>query len=62
MSLKTHKYARKGKKEKLLKVLRRCSDVDHMDEDGKTALYYAMSEGHLKCVDILIEHGADPSR
>lgn len=34
--------------------------VDEVDEDGKSALYWAAQNGHKTVVDLLIKHGANP--
>lgn len=38
-------------------------DIDHKDEDfgDRTALHWAASKGHSKCVKLLLEYGADPT-
>ena len=37
------------------------ADVNAIDDDGDTALYYALSNQHLTTVDILLAHGANPT-
>jgi len=34
-------------------------DVDRHDKRGRTALHVAAAEGHLKCTNFLLEHGAN---
>lgn len=36
-------------------------EVDRLDKDGKSALYYACDNLDLKTVDTLLTHGADPN-
>ena len=36
------------------------STVDIDDNDGHTPLWWAVSEGHVDCVDVLLVHGANP--
>ncbi|KXJ29490.1 ankyrin repeat domain-containing protein 66 isoform X1 [Exaiptasia diaphana] len=38
-------------------------DPNYMDEDfgDRTALHWASSKGHAKCVKLLLEYGADPT-
>lgn len=59
---KLHKYARKGKHKKLDKALKYIGDVDELDKEGKTALYYAAKAGHKKCVKLLLSYGANAFR
>lgn len=33
--------------------------IDAQDEDGKTPLHLASEQGHIACVEILVNHGAD---
>lgn len=54
-----HRYAKKGKKRKLKKILKCGADVDALDDEGKTALSYAIEAGHNKCIKLLLMHGAD---
>lgn len=37
------------------------AEVDLVDVKGQTALYVAVVNGHLDCVRILLEAGADPN-
>lgn len=34
-------------------------DINLQDNEGQTALFYASSCGHTKCVQLLLDHGAD---
>ena len=34
------------------------ADIDRADRDGMTLLHYACREGHLQCVQLLLEEGA----
>lgn len=44
---------------KLLLKAGRTLDINARDEDGCTALQYAAHRGHVKAIQMLIEHGAD---
>ncbi|RUS23562.1 ankyrin repeat-containing domain protein [Jimgerdemannia flammicorona] len=35
------------------------ADIDHVDDEGNTALHYAAGWGHSKCVTILIDRGCN---
>lgn len=37
------------------------ANPDAQDENGMTPLLYAMAEGWMKCVSLLLDHGADPN-
>ena len=34
-------------------------DMDHCDSQGRTPLYLAFDRGHIKIVELLLEHGAN---
>jgi len=34
------------------------AEIDHLDNDGKSPLFYAAGNGHIKVVELLINHGA----
>ncbi|KAJ8113538.1 hypothetical protein OPT61_g4349 [Boeremia exigua] len=36
-------------------------DVDELEDSEGSALYRACRQGHLKCAELLLDHGADPS-
>jgi ankyrin repeat protein len=42
-----------------LLLSRREIDIDLKDSEGQTALHYASSCGHKKCVELLLSHGAN---
>ena len=42
-------------------LLARRPDVNRKDQDGHTALYYAVSENNVAMVDVLLSHGAAPA-
>ncbi len=56
-------YVARGDKgehpEKILLLLQLGADVNATHENGKTALHYAATAGHLKAVSVLLEHGAN---
>ena len=45
----------------LHQLLRRGSNSNEMDKNGRTALHIAASRGSHYCVVLLLEHGADPN-
>ncbi|CAN7062917.1 unnamed protein product [Brassica oleracea var. botrytis] len=45
----------------LHQLLRRGSNSNEMDKNGRTALHIAASRGSQYCVVLLLEHGADPN-
>ncbi|KAL1214410.1 Potassium channel AKT6 [Cardamine amara subsp. amara] len=45
----------------LHQLLRRGSNPNEMDKNGRTALHIAASRGSHYCVVLLLEHGADPN-
>ncbi|XP_052211408.1 potassium channel AKT1-like isoform X2 [Diospyros lotus] len=46
----------------LNQLLRRGTDPNELDSNGRTALHIAASEGSLECVVLLLDYGADPNR
>jgi len=42
-------------------LLARRPDVNRKDQEGHTALYYAVSENNVVMVDVLLSHGANPA-
>ena len=53
--------AGKGHVELLALLLERGADPDQRDENGRTALMYAVTSGATEAVTFLLEHGADPA-
>lgn len=51
--------ARYGEDEDLLTLLQHGGKVNHNDDRGNTALHRAAANGHVACMKILKEHGAD---
>src|SRR5204863_3116842 len=51
--------ASKGDCEDVQKLLEEGDDVNEKDNDGWTALHWAVFDGHEKVARLLIEHGAD---
>lgn len=43
------------------RYVRNGGDVNVVDEHGRTALHYAVMQGHAEVVDALLLAGADPS-
>ena len=50
-----------GNHEMLKLLLLKGFEPNTQNEDGNTPLHYAVDSRHLKCVDILINFGADES-
>ncbi|KAJ9183994.1 hypothetical protein P3X46_007784 [Hevea brasiliensis] len=46
----------------LHQLLKRGSDPNELDENGRTALHIAASNGSEHCVVLLLEYGADPNK
>ena len=54
------KYSKKGDKEKVLEILNNEKiNINYKNENGWTALHYAVDEGNLKIVEILIKAHID---
>ncbi|MDI6911825.1 ankyrin repeat domain-containing protein [Nocardioides sp.] len=49
-----------GDEDQVVELLRDGTDINAVDVDGDTALYYAVSNGNLEIAEVLLEHGADP--
>nr|XP_043624262.1 potassium channel AKT1 [Erigeron canadensis] len=45
----------------LKKLLKRGLDPNESDNNGRTALHIAASQGNVNCVLLLLDHGADPN-
>jgi hypothetical protein len=57
-----HFAAWDGKDEILAYLLEAGAEADSVGEDGYTPLFLAAAGGHLDCVEILVENGADVNR
>ena len=53
------KAAAQGRHTDVEKAISRGVDIDKTDLEGKTALYWAANEGHLKIAELLVGKGAD---
>ena len=60
---KTHlmHYAVVGTAHAINELIQQGADVNAVDDDGDTALYYALSRDRAEIVDLLLDHGADPN-
>ena len=58
---KVVKYAKQGKLQKLVEALDRGGNVNSVDSQRKSALFYAALGGHKKCVKELLKRGANPN-
>lgn len=56
-----HVAANLGDSAILSRILSRTRKVDRVDQDGTTALMFAVSEGHLPAVKMLVQRGANSS-
>jgi len=54
-----HRAARDGDAARVRELLQRKYPVNRFNEDGKTALHYAVAGEHLAIVDLLLAAGAD---
>ena len=52
---------RRGFHKSVNTLLTRRPDVNRKDQDGHTALYYAVEENSVMMVDVLLRHGANPA-
>lgn len=50
-----------GDESQVRTLLKHGADVDSVDDDGDTALYYALSNGNVRIVEMLLNHGANPN-
>uniref|UniRef100_A0A3P9PLW8 Ankyrin repeat and SOCS box containing 3 n=1 Tax=Poecilia reticulata TaxID=8081 RepID=A0A3P9PLW8_POERE len=53
--------ARSGCRRQLRRLIHRGCSVDSRDNRGWNPLHEAAAEGHQSCVDLLLDHGADPN-
>lgn len=56
-----HRAAARGEHWKIKQYVNAGDAVNALDADGGTALLCAVEGGHIKCVEILLAAGADPS-
>ena len=54
-------WAAVGDVEQMQALVQQGADVNAVDDDGDTALYYALSNGDTDIVDLLLDHGANPN-
>jgi len=50
-----------GDEDQVEALLQQGADVNSVDSDGDSALYYALSNGNFHIVDLLLRHGANPN-
>ncbi len=48
-----------GKKKQVMRCIERGDDLNEWDEEGFAALHWAIQEGHIAIVALLLDHGAD---
>jgi len=48
-----------GKKKQVMRCIERGDDLNEWDEEGFAALHWAIQEGHMTIVTLLLDHGAD---
>ncbi|CAL1374776.1 unnamed protein product [Linum trigynum] len=56
-----HVVAASDRMQEVSDLVKRVSDVDHRDKEGRTPLYIAAANGNRRMVETLIEFGADPT-
>ena len=56
-----HISAEKGSQAQVLRLLENGAELDMGDDTEKTALHYAVLNGHVNIVKILLQEGADPN-
>lgn len=54
-----HRLASEGNETELIDLINNGIDINEEDDDGLTALHHAAEGGHPKCVEILLQNGAD---
>lgn len=54
-------YVSTGNTREVEALIQQGVDLNAVDEDGDTALYYAVSRGYRNIVDLLLKHGANPN-
>lgn len=60
-SANLHEAAKKNKVTTMVQCLINGANIDGCDEDGRTALTYAIEKGHVAAVQCLLRYGADPN-
>lgn len=48
-----------GKRKQVMRCIERGDDLNELDEEGFAALHWAIQEGYLRIVELLLDHGAD---
>lgn len=54
-----HRLASEGNETELIDVINNGIDINEEDDNGLTALHHAAEGGHAKCVEILLQNGAN---
>ena len=54
-----HRLASEGNETELIDLINNGTDINEEDDDGLTALHHAAKGGHAKCVEILLQNGAN---